>query len=780
MLDPFSIEKLNPEPLSRRLLQVLEDARRVLQLRAIAIAELAAEHGAVAPRWYVWSPHAREPLPLQAQLFDQLARVHVPRFATREEAAWLGEPFDGCPQITVLALRVAPALRAGADTLLIAGHEEHAPLEAATFHALRACLEHGLSNDRRARMAETVFRAVQQAADPIELTDSEARLLYANSAWEQTFGYTLREAVGQTVGSLFRDPVAPIHDKAFYQFTLATIANGNAWSGALACRARDGQRVFCEPMVSRFEAREQGFTGNIAIRRNLEQRAERDAALAIAHHEFRAVLSSVPDGVAVLRDGRLYFVNAAFLAMIGRSEPEVIGTSYVDLVYGEDRKQFLAADDRGVARVRMLRADGALRFAEISTAGHVSFEGKPATILLSRDITEQRIAQEQLARAERLSALGALAAGVAHEINNPLSYVLLSLRQLERTAELAGNARTALANALDGASRIQQIAQELRSYCGPDGHGPPEPVDVTKAATSAINIAQNEIRHRARLERRLEDDLHVLAREGQLVQVLVNLLINAAQAIPEGDGRQHVIQLRTYSVSESVALLEISDSGVGIAPDVLPHVFEPFSTTKRRGEGSGLGLAISKRIVDELGGRIGIHSVLGEGCCVRIELPRTNRDAITARYRRPLPAQTKSAASSKLRVLVIDDEVAIASTLQDVLLDYDVTISVAAKQALDMLAADGRFDVVLCDLMMPGMTGPELYREACRMRPELCTHFVFMTGGAFTDWAREFLERTRCPVLSKPFTVASACRVIEQNVKQVELAPRSVGVSEAP
>ena len=775
MLDPFPIEKLNPEPLSQRLFHVLDDARGMLRLHVLGIVELAAEQGKVAPRWNVWSP-CTPPAALDLQLFEHLAPVDT-RAATRGELQALGAPFDTCSCGTLITLEVSPWLRPGPDALLVIGHD-NTPLDATLLRSLRRCLEYGLSLDRRARLAETVFQAVEQAADPIELTDSEAHLLYANSAWEQTFGYAARETVGKTVGSLFRDPVAPLHDTAFYQFTLATIANGKAWSGALACRARDGQRVFCEPMVSPFDAHEQGFSGNLAVRRNLSQRAERDAALAVAHHEFRAVLSSVPDGVAVLRDGRLYFVNAAFLTMIGRGEHEVIGMDYVDLVYADDRRQFLTTHTHGVARVRVLRADGSLRFAEISTAGHVSFEGRPATILLSRDTTEQRIAEEQLARAERLSALGSLAAGVAHEINNPLSYVLLSLRQLERTGELAAPARTALANALDGASRIQQIAQELRSYCGPDGHGPPEPVEVTKAATSAINIAQNEIRHRARLERRLEDDLHVLGREGQLVQVLVNLLINAAQAIPEGDGRQHVIHVRSQSLSESRALIEITDTGKGIPPEVLPHVFEPFSTTKRRGEGSGLGLAISKRIVEDLGGSISIHSALGHGCSVRIELPRTQRDAITARYRRLAPVETK-AAPSKLRLLVIDDEVAIASTLQDVLLDYDVTISVAAKQALDMIAADSCFDIVLCDLMMPGMTGPELYREACRMRPELSTHFIFMTGGAFTDWAREFLERTRCPVLDKPFTVASACRVIEQNVKQVELEPRSAGVSEA-
>jgi PAS domain S-box-containing protein len=775
MLEAFSIEKLVPAPFSAQLHELLREALGLLRVRALALAELAAEQGIVAPRWRGcagWS-RPRLPTPLSLTLLEQLVEAQpllTQRKLQRTELRALGSPFDDCPAATLLTLEVTPALRAGRDSLLIVLHEAHSDADDLALRQrlsqLQRCLEHGLTFDRRARLAELMYQAVQQAADPIELTDTQARLMYANAAWERTFGYAASEVMGQTVGKLFRDPVAPLHDNAFYQFTLASIAQGRAWSGALACRARDGTRVFCEPMVSQFDAREQGYSGNIAIRRSLAQRAERDAALAIAHNEFRAVLGSLPDAVAVLRDGKLYFVNAGFLALVGREEVAVIGMSYVDLIYHNDRAQFLAKHETGVVCVRFVRTDGSVRFAEISTAGKLSFEGKPAMIVLARDVTEQRIAQEQLTRAERLSALGSLAAGVAHEINNPLSYVLLNLRYIEDHAELHSRPRLALSNALDGATRIQQIAQELRSYCGTDAPGLPEPVDVTKAASSAINIAQNQIRHRARLERALEEDLHVLAREGKLVQVLVNLLINAAQAIPESDGKKHVISVRSRSVSETSALIEIVDSGVGIAPEVLPHVFEPFSTTKGRGEGSGLGLAISKRIVEELGGHISIHSALGHGCSVRVELARTNRDAITAKYLRPVSIEEHEMNESRLHLLVIDDEVAIATTLKDILLDYHVTIAVSAREALELFLSGRHFDAILCDLMMPEVTGPELYCAACRDRPELASRFIFMTGGAFTDYGREFLEHTPCPILSKPFTVANVCRVVEQAVEQ--------------
>jgi PAS domain S-box-containing protein len=769
MLEAFSIEKLAPASFSEQLRALLEDARRLLRLRGIALAELAAEQAVVAPRWRVWSPWPRLPHVLSMELFERLQHhqaLHTLRPLSADERRALGPPFDDCHNATLLSLHVTPALCPGPDTLLIALHEPNSPFDGQALQALQRCLEHGLSLDRKRRIAELVFQAVQQAADPIELTDREARLLYANAAWEQTFGYVARDVIGQTVGKLFRDPVAPLHDSAFYQFTLARIAEGRAWTGALACRTRDGSRVFCEPMVSQFDASEQGFRGNIAVRRSLAQRAEREAALAIAHHEFRTVLAAVPEAVAVLRDGRLYFVNTSFLQLVGRSEQAVIGLAYAELIYQADRAEFLTKHELGVMCARFVREDGSVRFAEISTAGELSFEGKPAMIVLARDITEQRIAQEQLTRAERLSALGALAAGVAHEINNPLSYVLLNLRCLEDNAQLGERTQLALLNALDGATRIQQIVQELRGYCGTDAPGKPEPVDVSKAASSAINIAQNQIRHRARLERVLEDDLHVLAREGKLVQVLVNLLINAAQAIPESDGKRHLISVRSCSVSETLAQIEITDSGVGIAPELLPHVFEPFSTTKRRGEGSGLGLAISKRIVEELGGQISIHSQLGHGCRVLIELPRSQRDAITAKYLRPIASDESGFAAARLKLLVIDDEVAIATTLQDILLDYAVTVAVSARQATELLESGRSFDAVLCDLMMPDVTGPELYRVACRVRPEIAGRFIFMTGGAFTEQAREFLEHTSCLTLSKPFTIANVYRVVEQTVGQ--------------
>src|SRR6185295_1950857 len=308
-----------------------------------------------------------------------------------------------------------------------------------------------------------------------------------------------------------------------------------------------------EVNVGPFAAGEAGFLGNVAVRRDVANRVHRDEALAIAHREFTSVLSAVPDGVVVLRDGKIYFANPAFLKMVQQQEDAVIGRAYSDFVHPDDRARFEADHRRGVTRVRVVDAQGLPRFTEISTARAVSYEGRPAMILFSRDTTDYQVAQQRLAHADKLSAIGSLAAGVAHEINNPLAYLTLNLSGIRRNAEtlLAPGDLEALDEALDGARRIRRIVAELRAFARAEGRGPTEAVDVEKAVTSALNIVQNEIRHRARLEREHEPGLHARAEEVHLVQVLVNVLVNAAQSIPLGEGHASSIRVRTRRASRT-------------------------------------------------------------------------------------------------------------------------------------------------------------------------------------------------------------------------------------
>jgi PAS domain S-box-containing protein len=755
----FAVNRLDEPELSEQLVGLLEEAVAALAIRWAGLVELWVEDGTLSPTWLACSQMGAETASIPLDRFERLSAEPSALHRGHPDLDFLAEPFRTCAA-HLHPLVVSPRIATIDDTLLILAHDGGAP-DSKLVAELCACLSRGLSRKRRERLARVVYAAIEQSGDALELTDREGRLFYVNRAWQKFTGYAADEALGKTVGQILRDRAAPLHDSAFYQFTMAELHAGRPWMGAISGRARDGHRIFSEVNVAPFHAERDGARGHVALRRDLSQRSERDAALAIAHHEFRAVLAAMTDGIVVLRDGRIYFANAAFTDIVGQHEREVIGRAYGDFVHPDDREQFEQEHRSKVTRVRVLRAGGSPRFVEISTAGGVSFEGKPATIVLSRDTTDYQLAREELSRAEKLSALGSLAAGVAHEINNPLAYVALNLDLLreQKFGPLHVEDREALDEAIEGVQRMREIASELRTFTGSDRKGPPEPVDVSRAITSALNLAQNEIRQRARLTRDCEEGLYVLAHEGALVQVLVNLLVNAAQAITSPSIDDQLIGVSCRALADDSVEIVVSDTGAGIAESALPHLFDAFSTSKPRGEGSGLGLAISRRIVDGFGGKISVESTLGKGTSVRVELPQTSG---TPSLRPPRARRLSSNATRTLRILVVDDERLIARVLTRVLDPHEVVVAEDGLAAMRILKSDSRFDVVLCDLMMPRLPGAQFYAEVCRLHPKLGSHFVFMTGGAVTPSSKEFLRSFGGGVLWKPFDPWAALERVEE------------------
>lgn len=730
-----------------RLRWQLEDASRELAAEWLGVAELSLVEAPLAPAWLATSRGELAEAP-SARLFEALGfGAALPLVAFDGELALpVGVPADDA---VVVALEVVPRLTAHPDACLVVSPAACSVDPA--FEELRRLLEAALSEQRRARLAEVVLSAVEQAADPFELSDRDGRLFYVNAAWERFSGYQRAAALGATAGQLFRDPESSPHDPHFFRFAMSELNAGRPWLGAISGRVSDGRRVFAEAHVARFEVSSGGLQGHVAVRRDLGDRSRRDLALIEAHREFRAVLSALTDGVCVLRGELVYFTNAAFARISGRPEPELSGRPFTELLHDEDRAHFELTHRTQVSRVRALRPDGSTRFIEISSAGEISFDGHAATILLVRDTTDYHLAQEELARSEKLSALGAMAAGVAHEINNPLAYVALNLELLRDHGRetLPPPELEALDEAIEGVSRMREIAHELHTFSGRDEPGPPVSVDLSRAVSSALNLVSNEIRQRAQLVRELEPDLYALAREGQLVQVFVNVLVNAAQAIPAPSEREHTIFVRAYATHDGFVQVQVRDTGVGIPDHVVPHLFDPFSTSKRRGEGAGLGLAICKRIIDELGGSIHFESVLDRGTTVTITLPESGPPSLPA----PAPSSGSIAPRSpSLRVLIVDDELPIVRALERLLVGHEVTRAGDGRAALELLRVSADYDVVLCDLMMPGLSGAGLYRHVAQHFPALARRFVIMTGGAVTADGREFLDAFSGEVLLKPFS----------------------------
>ncbi len=390
--------------------------------------------------------------------------------------------------------------------------------------------------------------------------------------------------------------------------------------------------------------------------------------------------------------------------------------------------------------------------------------------------TERRKMKDQLLIADRMASVGTLAAGIVHEIDNPLSVMSGNLEVLERQFQVLVDAlrgresalpppvrdaialfREASSDASEAARRVQLITRDLRLFSHPD-EMKREPVDVHQVLESSVRMTQNALRGRAELVRRFRDVPLVEGHTARLGQVFVNLLVNAAQAIPDSGAREHTITLAT-SADDRGVVVEVRDTGVGIAPDVLPHIFDLFFTTKPAGVGNGLGLAICHRIVTELGGSIEVQSPPGEGTTVRLRLRRAVGGAAAGPLASaPAPGTERRRAT----ILVIDDEPALGRVLPRLLAPHHVTVVERARDALERLQGGARFDVVLCDVMMPEMNGMQFHQELAHLRPEVADRVVFMSGGVFSPAVRAFFDEIPNRRLEKPLDIPGLRRLVDE------------------
>jgi len=445
---------------------------------------------------------------------------------------------------------------------------------------------------------------------------------------------------------------------------------------------------------------------------------------------------------------------------------------------------------------------------------------------------ELRRAQTDLVQAEKLASVGLLAAGVAHEINNPAAYVLANLTllrdslhglreqraALERAAtsegapaptpaEMHSSDRLAdetLRDAVDGLLRIRDIVADLRSLAQEEAHDP-EPVRLAKVVETSAALALPTIRHRASLELVLDRAPLVLGHTGKLSQVVINLVVNAAEAIREDATRPGRIVVRTLLLDAEAAervVLEVGDNGRGIAAAQIGEIFRPLYTTKR--SGTGLGLAICRRIVEEHGGRIEVESIVGEGTTVRVLLPelpagfaanlpelQTGRfgalvpaaaieppaelalhaalppvpapiEAPRAR-RSSVPAPSSVEPFERRLVMIVDDEALLLKVLARFLRRWHrIAVAVSVDEALRLLREGADPDVLICDLMMPIKSGAEFYLTLQRERPELAERVTFMSGGCTDDRLNDFPRSVGRATLVKPIEPNALLAYLDQ------------------
>ncbi|MEO6600975.1 MAG: ATP-binding protein, partial [Polyangiaceae bacterium] len=487
-------------------------------------------------------------------------------------------------------------------------------------------------------------------------------------------------------------------------------------------------------------------------------------------------------------DGFFKRVNPSWTKALGWSAEELMARPVIEFVHPEDRAATLAGREGlkvnepliGLNN-RYLCKDGTYRWLEWRSVGQTERE---VVYGVARDVTLQREAervlqeakelqermQRQMILADRLASVGMLAAGVAHEINNPLAYVVANLDLLQE--EIGEALRTVALPALvewtevvrearEGSDRIRKIVRGLKTLSRAEEEHR-SVVELRPVLELAVNMAFNEIRHRARLVKDYGETPLVEVDDARLGQVFINLIVNAAQAIPEGDSEANEIRIVTFTDPLGRAVVEVLDTGAGIPASLLGRVFDPFFTTKPIGVGTGLGLSICHSIVTSMGGEITASNREDRGARLRVVL-----SPATARLEAPaISSATPSEGSAgRATVLVVDDERAVGVILGRVLSQHDVTSVTSAREALELMASGRSFDLILSDLMMPGMSGMEFYDTVVLERAEVAERMVFMSGGAFTPSARAFLDRVPNERLEKPFNLAVIRGVVQKFVR---------------
>lgn len=483
--------------------------------------------------------------------------------------------------------------------------------------------------------------------------------------------------------------------------------------------------------------------------------------------QLRELVEKNVDAMVVVGvdSGVVQHVNPAAEKLFGRGAHDLVGHAFP-----------YPLEDQSTSEIEIPRGDPRdSRFAQMRVA-QIEWAGENAYLASLRDVTDLRRSQElerRLLHADRLASIGQLAAGVAHEINNPSAFIHSNLELLAERIETLRGAHPELADLLEemavmladslaGAKRISAIVGDLSSFSRIE-RDEVDAVDVNDVIEVACSIAHNEIRHRARLVKKLGNVPTIAADRPKLIQVVINLLVNAAHAIEGGHAEQHSITVSTF-VRDACVVIAVEDTGCGIPAHQLRRIFEPFFTTKEREVGTGLGLSISAETIRRHRGELEVTSVVGQGTRFEVILPE-HTGLSSAAPQAPSAELSREVrdAGRRARVLLIDDEALIRRAVRRILEPaHSVVEAPTGQDALDVLARSEPFDVIICDLMMPELDGPTFYERVGALHPALLDRLVFLTGGAFTPRAKEFLSSTHPLVLEKPISKSELLRVVKR------------------
>ena len=627
---------------------------------------------------------------------------------------------------------------------------------------------------------ERYRRIVETTNDGILTIDTGTKITFVNRRTTEMLGRSADEMLGKSLSEIMPEVTLP-----GTAFQVEPSRVGLAEEGEVAVVRKDGSALWALLKTNPIRGAEGRYLGTLVLVTDRTRHKQAEDALKKTEAQYREIVEATSDGILKLDDdARIVFVNRRFAEMLGQEPHEMVGMTV--FAFMSDAAKVVAAPAlHGRQQVKdavdttFRHRDG--RDISVNLAATLLLDEKGhyvGHLAVVRDVTERKKLQSELMVSDRMASVGTLAAGVAHEINNPLAAVIANLDYMteclahrgvydsapvpagKRGAWLPDEIAGSLGDAREAAQRVRFIVRDLKIFSRSPSEESTGSVDVNAIMESSLRMAWNEIRHRARLVKSLGPVPGVEANEARLGQVFLNLIVNAAQAIVEGRAEHNQICVVTRVDGDDV-VVEVSDTGSGIPPEILARVFDAFFTTKKVGFGTGLGLAICQRIVTNLGGALTVRSEVGKGTTFRVALPVSRKESEPK-----VRAAQVLTSVRRGRILIVDDEILIVRVLKRILSKkHDVEALSSAKEALAMCSAGRKFDLILCDLMMPDMTGMEFHRELSLVDPEQVNKMIFLTGGTFTDSARQFLSGSPKEYLEKPFDAPNILAIVQRYLR---------------
>ncbi len=628
--------------------------------------------------------------------------------------------------------------------------------------------------DEALRVSEASYRAIFDAAeDAIFVHDIETgAIVDANPKACATFGYSREEFLQLDIGTLGSGAHPYTHQDAMELFARAVAGEQLRieWHG----RNRDGALRWHEVFGKRVTIG--GQDRILSLARDITDRKLAEEALCASEEQYHSMFNASIDGLALWNAaGEIVDTNPALWRMYGYSDDEFSALppgSWSGPSYQPEFLQAVVGGQPLHVEVTAVHKDGTAVELEVHGVP-MQYQGQPHVLTITRDITEKKRSATELARQrealyqrEKLAALGSLLAGVAHELNNPLSVVVARAVLLEEQGDLATQAA-----ALKIRTAAERCARIVRTFLAMARQQQPErvPVAINDVVSAALDITGYAIRTSSidvtlDLSREVPP---VLADADQLHQVLLNLIVNAQQSLQDQTAPRRIhVQSRFEEATETIRIT-VADNGPGIPAHLRARIFEPYFTTKPMGIGTGVGLAVSLGIVEAHGGTLTVDCPVDGGAVFTIVLPVS---AVATSGADPGPFWMPSARQHA--ILIVDDEAEIRATLTEILSGarQRVVAASSGREALERMAAE-HYDVILTDIRMPDLDGRAFYQEIERRWPRKCGRVVFVTGDTLTSALREFVSEAGRPVIEKPFLPSEVRRVVAELVSDGQVAP---------